>query len=128
MVAHFLQRRLAFRKPANVPAWIEKGGNTLLERCDLLDVCGYRSNSRTELGAEGSFQRRQFQPRARDILVSWTRAREYRDGEARYLQLAHSASDPDLRDGFVAIAQHYRSLAKIEQSIADQRPNKKGGN
>ena len=88
---------------------------------------GYRSNSRTELGGEGSFQRRQFQPRARDILVSWTRAREYRDGEARYLQLAHSASDPGLRDRFVAIAQHYRSLAKIEQSIADQRPNKKGG-
>ena len=38
MVAHFLQRRLAFRKPANVPAWIEKGGDTLLERCKLLDV------------------------------------------------------------------------------------------
>ena len=86
---------------------------------------GHRSNSRTDLGPEG--QRRQFRPRARDILVSWTRAREYRDGEARYLQLAHSASDPGLRDRFVAIAQHYRSLAKIEQSIADQRPNKKGG-
>jgi hypothetical protein len=88
---------------------------------------GHRSNSRTELGAKESFQQRQFRPRARDILVSWTRAREYRDGEARYLQLAHSASDPGLRDRFVAIAQHYRSLAKIEQSIADQRPNKKGG-
>ena len=88
---------------------------------------GHRSNSRTDLGPEGSFQRRQFQPRARDILVSWTRAREYRDGEARYLQLAHSASHPGLRDRFVVIAQHYRSLAKIEQSIADQRPNKKGG-
>ena len=86
---------------------------------------GYQSNSRTELGAEGSFQRRQFQPKARDILISWTRAREYRDGEARYLQLAHSASDPDLRDRFVAIAQHYHSLAKIEQSIADQRPKKR---
>ena len=85
---------------------------------------GHRSNSRTDLGPEGSFQRRQFQPRAR---VSWTRARECRDGEARYLQLAHSASDPGLRDRFVAIAQHYGPLAKIEQSIADQRPNKKGG-
>ena len=86
----------------------------------------YPSNS-TELGAEESFQQRQFRPRARDIVISWTRAREYRDGEARYLQLAHSASDPGLRDRFVLIAQHYRSLAKIEQSIADQRPNKKGG-
>ena len=90
-------------------------------------VMGYQSNSRTELGAEGSFQQRHFQPRARDILISWTRAREYRDGEARYLQIAHSSSDPGLRDRFVAIAQHYRSLAKIEQSIADQRPNKKVG-
>ena len=89
---------------------------------------GYRSNSRTELGAEGSFQRRQFQPRARDILVSWTRAREYRDKEANYLQLARSASDPDARDRFMGIAQHYRSLAMIEESIADQRPNKMGDN
>jgi PilZ domain len=38
MVTHFLQRRLAFRKPANVPAWIEKEGNRLLERCTLVDV------------------------------------------------------------------------------------------
>ena len=30
---------------------------------------GYQSNSRTELGAEGSFQQRHFQPRARDILL-----------------------------------------------------------
>ena len=89
---------------------------------------GYRFNSRTELRvAEASFQQRKFQPKARDILVSWARARECRDGEARYLQLARSASDPDQRDRFAAIAQHYRSLAKIEQSIADQRPNKKGG-
>ena len=86
----------------------------------------YPSNS-TELGAEESFQQRQFRPRARDIVISWTRAREYRDGEARYLQLARSASDSDLKERFVTIAQHYRSLAKIEQSIADQRPNKKGG-
>jgi hypothetical protein len=82
---------------------------------------GHQANS-TELGAEASFQQRQFRPRARDIIVSWTRAREYRDGEARYLQLARSTSDPDVRDRFIAIAQHYRSLAKIEQSIADQRP------
>jgi hypothetical protein len=89
---------------------------------------GFRSNSRAELCvAVASFQQQKYQPRARDILVSWARAREYRDGEARYLQLARSASDPDLRDRFVGIAQHYRSLAKIEQSIADQLPNKNGG-
>jgi hypothetical protein len=86
---------------------------------------GYRSNSRAELRAEASIQQRRLQPKARDILISWARAREYRDGEAGYLQLARSASDPDVRDRFIAIAQHYRSLAKIEQSIADQRLNKK---
>jgi hypothetical protein len=85
----------------------------------------YRSNSRAELPAEADFQQQKFQPKARDILVSWARASEYRDGEAGYLQLARAESDPDVRDRFIAIAQHYRSLAKIEQSIADQRPTKK---
>jgi len=75
--------------------------------------------------ALADFQQQKFQPKARDILISWARAREYRDGEAGYLQLARSACHPDVRDRFIAIAQHYRSLAKIEQSIADQRPNKK---
>jgi hypothetical protein len=87
---------------------------------------GYRSNSQVELRADANLQQRPFRPKARDILLSWTRAREYREGEASYLQLARSASDPDVRDRFVAIAQHYRSLAIIERSIADQRPNKKG--
>jgi hypothetical protein len=86
---------------------------------------GYRSNSRADLRVEADFPQQDYRPRARDILVSWTRAREYRDGETKYLQLARSSSDPDLRDRFIAIAQHYRSLAKIEQSIADQRPYKK---
>jgi hypothetical protein len=30
-----------------------------------------------------------------------------------------------MRDRFIAVAEHYRSLAEIEQSIADQRPYKK---
>jgi hypothetical protein len=89
---------------------------------------GYRLNSRAELSAEASFQQRQFRPRARDILISWTRAREYRDKEASYLQRARSASDPDARERFIGIAQHYRSLAKIEQNIADQYPTKVSDN
>ena len=87
---------------------------------------GYRCDSRTELRAEPSVRRRQFQPKARDILISWARASENRDGEAGYLQFARLASDPDVRDRFMAITQQYRSLGKIEQSIADQRPNKHG--
>ena len=86
----------------------------------------YRPNSLPKLRSESSLPQQQFQPKARDILVSWARASEYRDGEAGYLQLARAESDPDVRDRFIAIAQHYRSLAKIEQSIANQRPNKKG--
>jgi hypothetical protein len=86
---------------------------------------GYRSSSQAHLRAEASFPPEKYQPRARDILVSWTRVREYRGEEAKYLQLAHSSSDPDVRDRFVAVAQHYRSLAKIERSIADQRPSKR---
>src|ERR1700740_3120811 len=88
---------------------------------------GCRLNSRAELSAEASFQQRQFRPRARDILISWTRAREYRDREASYLQRARSASDPDARERFIGIAQHCRSLAIVEQS-ADQRSNKIGDN
>jgi hypothetical protein len=89
---------------------------------------GYRSNSQAQLRAEASLPPEKYHPRARDILISCTRVREYRDEEAKYLQLAHSSPDPDVRDRFVTVAQHYRSLAKIEQSIADQRPPKKGGN
>jgi hypothetical protein len=89
---------------------------------------GDRSNSRAELRAEASLQQRQIRPRARDILISWTRAREYRDKEANYLHLARSASDADARERLIGIAQHYRSLAKIEESIGDQRPNKMGEN
>jgi hypothetical protein len=48
--------------------------------------------------------------------------------KAGYLVLARSASDPRVRERFIAIAKHYRSLAKIEQSIADQRRNKNGCN
>jgi hypothetical protein len=49
---------------------------------------GYPLKSRTRSPAEASFQQPQFQPKARRILISWTRAREYRDGETSYLQLA----------------------------------------
>jgi hypothetical protein len=85
---------------------------------------GYRKKSLAKLsGAEASHQQRKFRPRARDILISWTRAREYRESEASYLRLARTTSNLEVRNRYVAIAQHYHSLAQIEQSIADQRPN-----
>src|ERR1700679_3756008 len=85
---------------------------------------GYRESSLAKLsGAEASLQQRKFRPRARDILISWTRAREGRESEASYLRLARATSNLEVRNRYVAIAQHYHSLAQIEQSIADQRPN-----
>jgi hypothetical protein len=38
MGTNFFRRRLAFRKLVNAPAWIEKEGNSLLERCKLVNV------------------------------------------------------------------------------------------
>ena len=81
---------------------------------------GYRSNSRTELRARRNFQQPQLQPKARDVLVSWARAREYLDRAGSYLKLARATPDPHVRDRFIAVAQHYRALAVAEQSIADQ--------
>lgn len=85
---------------------------------------GYRSISQVKPRADGTVQRRKFQPRARDVLVSWARAQDYRKREANYLALAQSAPNSDARNRLVTIARHYRSLAEIEQSIADQRPIK----
>ena len=81
---------------------------------------GYRSRSQTKLRSEASLPQQQFQPKARDVLVSWGRAREYLDRATSYTNLAHETPDPDVRDRFIAVAQHYRALAAAEQSIADQ--------
>jgi hypothetical protein len=81
---------------------------------------GYRSRSQTKLRSEASLPQHQFQPKARDVLVSWARAREYLDRATGYLKLAHATPDAAVRDRFIAIAQHYRALAVAEQSITDQ--------
>jgi hypothetical protein len=70
--------------------------------------------------SEASLLQRQFQPKARDVLVSWARAREYLDRAAGYLKSADATPDPAVRDRFIAIAQHYRALAVAERDIADQ--------
>jgi len=80
----------------------------------------YRSNSRLKVRSEATLWLQRFQPKARDVLVSWARAREYLDRASSYLKLAHSTPDPAVRDRLIAIAQHYRALAVAEQSIANQ--------
>ena len=80
---------------------------------------GYRPNSATKLQHDGLSQPR-FQPKARDVLLSWARKREYWDRAIRYLKLARFASDPDVRGRFMIIARHYRSVAEAEERIAEQ--------
>ncbi len=60
------------------------------------------------------------QPTARELLLIWARAHAYRDRATAYLDRARSASDADVRDRFVVIAQHYRTLAKAEERSAEQ--------
>jgi hypothetical protein len=59
--------------------------------------------------------------RARQELRHWTRARGYWNRAAEFLELASSASDPNVRDRYVTIAQHYRALAEAEERGADQK-------
>jgi hypothetical protein len=80
----------------------------------------YRPNSLLKLRSESSLPQQQFQPKARDVLIGWARAREYLDRATAYRKLAHATPDPAVRDRFTTIAQHYRALAVAERSIADQ--------
>ena len=80
---------------------------------------GYRADSATKLQRDG-LSHRLFQPKARDVLLSWARKREYWDRAIRYLKLARFASDPDVRGRFMIIARHYRALAEAEERIGKQ--------
>jgi hypothetical protein len=62
---------------------------------------------------------RRQQPRARELLLRWARAHAYWDRATEYCKLARSASDADVRQRFVVIAQHYRTLAKAEERSAE---------
>jgi hypothetical protein len=47
---------------------------------------------------------------AREELRDWARAREHWDRAIEYLKLARDASNPDVQNRYVTIAQHYRAL------------------
>ncbi len=59
-------------------------------------------------------------PKARDVLLSWARASAYEDRAVEYLKLADVAPDLTVRNRFIAIARHYRTLAQIERRAADE--------
>jgi len=63
---------------------------------------------------------RRQQPGARELLLRWARAHAYWDRAAEYSRLARSTSDADVRQRFIVIAQHYRTLARAEERSAEQ--------
>lgn len=58
---------------------------------------------------------------ARRQLRDWTGVRSYWDRAAEFLELAASASDPNVRERYITIAQHYRALAEAEERSADKK-------
>jgi lipopolysaccharide biosynthesis regulator YciM len=58
---------------------------------------------------------------AREELRDWARAREHWDRAIEYLKLARDASNPDVQNRYVTIAQHYRELAQAEERCTDQK-------
>jgi hypothetical protein len=57
---------------------------------------------------------------AREELLAWAKARDFREQAAQYLNRARLESNGDVQRRFVDIAQHYRILAEAEASNADR--------
>jgi hypothetical protein len=57
-------------------------------------------------------------PKARDVLLTWARASACEDRAVEYLKLADVAPDRNVRNRFIAIARHNRTLAQIERCVA----------
>jgi hypothetical protein len=67
-----------------------------------------------------SYDRPPEQRGARQELLSRARARTYRDRAAEFLNLARSANEVDVRNRFLTIVRHYRTLAEAEERSAAQ--------
>jgi hypothetical protein len=65
-------------------------------------------------------RQRNSRPKARDVLLTWARSRAYEDRAVEYLKLAGVATDSNIRNRFVAIAGHYRTLAQLERRAVDE--------
>lgn len=60
---------------------------------------------------------------ARQELLSWTRARTYRDRAAEFLNLARSEGEVTVRNRYLTIARRYRTLAEAEERSAAEHAN-----
>jgi gas vesicle protein len=65
--------------------------------------------------------------RARDELLVWAKARDFRDRATEYLNRARLEPDGDVQRRFVDVAQHYRILAEAEASNAGRLGNERRG-
>ena len=84
-------------------------------------MMAYRSDTQTKLQQRARLRQQQLQPKAREVLLSWARARKNREQVIRYLKLARFASDSDVRDRVITIASHYRALMQSEERISEQK-------
>ncbi len=57
---------------------------------------------------------------ARQVLLTWARARRYKDRAVECSKLAHLAPDRNVRNRYIAIARHFRALAEIKRRVADE--------
>jgi hypothetical protein len=57
------------------------------------------------------------EPSAREVLRDWARAPGYSKRAAEFLELARNASLPAVRKRYLAIAEHYRTLAEVEKRV-----------
>jgi hypothetical protein len=64
---------------------------------------------------------------ARDELLVWAKARDFRDRATEYLNRARLEPDGDVQRRFVDVAQHYRILAEAEASNAGRLGNERRG-
>ena len=64
-------------------------------------------------------------PSAREELLAWAKARDFRDRANEYLNRARHEPDGDVQSRFVDIARHYRILAEAEASNAGRMGNER---
>ena len=64
-------------------------------------------------------------PSAREELLAWAKARDFRERANEYLNRARHEPDGDVQSRFVDIARHYQILAEAEASNADRMGNER---
>jgi hypothetical protein len=70
-------------------------------------------------GSDPTFRRiTRRSSRARDELLAWAKARDFREQATQYLNRARLEPEGDVQRRFVDVAQHYRLLAEAEASNA----------